>query len=465
MYSSRSLLSHFLFPIAFIATLSWAQSVSITLGQESDAIADPAPLGKPSAKPTKAVGSEQADSPDSDDTPKTKTKKEKLASNPQADPQPWAPRKMQMRFGMQFHSEDNYCSKLFATIPFPRDWPEQKITIVDADLPQQSHYKPRILPGGTQQLLIEVPSLGPQQQLDVVITVEVEKSFLKVPEDTSKLVYPKKTLKDKDLNWFMGDSPSIETKSRHVKEIAKEIKDKEHENAWKHVEAIYDWVRENIAYRNGPLRSTKEALKDKYGDCEEMSGIFVALCRASNIPARCVWIPEHCYPEFYLEDENGFGHWYPCQVAGDRQFGEMKEYRPILQKGDRFKVPELQGLQRYVAEHFTCRQKPVGPKEPHVVTIRDLGELEAELERLKASTEPKAADAAMEAKQNVAPEKDEDEMDTDEIDTVKKAPGKTTTGKKNALQKEAAKEEMDDSDATSNESGKADSDERDASEQ
>ncbi len=108
--------------------------------------------------------------------------------------------------------------------------------------------------------------------------------------------------------------------------------------------------------------------------------------------------PEHCYPEFYLEDANGFGHWYPCQVAGDRQFGEMKEYRPILQKGDRVKVPEQQGLQRYVAEHFECKQRPLGQNgaNPRVVPIRDLGELQKDLESLKASTEPKAAEAVEE---------------------------------------------------------------------
>ncbi len=84
---------------------------------------------------------------------------------------------MEMRFGMQFFSEDNYCTKLFATIPFPRDWPEQKVTILDADLPQNAHYKPRVLADGTRQLVIEVPSLGPQQQLDVVISVQSKNHF------------------------------------------------------------------------------------------------------------------------------------------------------------------------------------------------------------------------------------------------------------------------------------------------
>ena len=42
------------------------------------------------------------------------------------------------------------------------------------------------------------------------------------------------------------------------------------------------------------------ALRDGTGDCEELSSLFIALCRAHGIPARTVWVPDHCYPEFYL---------------------------------------------------------------------------------------------------------------------------------------------------------------------
>ncbi len=319
------------------------------------------------------------------------TKKSKPATEPdsQANIELWATRKLKMRFGMQFHSNDNNCTKLFATIPFPREWAEQRVTILSADLPENARYQEREVPGGAKQLILEVPSLGPQQQLDVVIAVEIEKSFINPPAAPESLVFPKKSLKEKEIAWYLGDSPLIETKSRQIREIVKELKDKNPESAWAYVESIYDWVRNNIQYRNGELRSTKDTLKDKYGDCEEMSGLFVALCRASNIPARCVWIPEHCYPEFLLEDSSGFGHWYPCQVAGDRQFGKMQEYRPILQKGDRFKVPEHTSLQRYVAEYFTCKHRSIGPEEPSVVTIRDLGELQQELAAIQAATEPK----------------------------------------------------------------------------
>jgi Transglutaminase-like superfamily len=324
-------------------------------------------------------------------SPPTKKAKAAVEADPQAKIELWSTRKLKMRFGMQFLSNDNNCTQLFATIPFPKEWDEQKVTILSAELPDNAKYKEREIPGGAKQLVLTVPALGPQQQLDVVVTIEIEKSFINPPKAPETLVFPKKTLKDKDLNWYLGDSPMIDTKSAQVRSIIKSLKDAEPEHAWAYVESIYDWVRTNINYRQGELRSTKDTLKDKFGDCEEMSGLFVALCRASNIPARCVWIPDHCYPEFYLEDANGFGHWYPCQVAGDRQFGQMQEYRPILQKGDRFKVPESKGLDRYIAEKFTCKHRVIGPKEPSVSIIRDLGELQAELATMQAATEPKAA--------------------------------------------------------------------------
>jgi hypothetical protein len=93
------------------------------------------------------------------------------------------------------------------------------------------------------------------------------------------------------------------------------------------------------------------------------------MCRINDVPARTVWIPGHCYPEFYLVDADGTGHWFPCQVAGTRAFGNMPEHRPILQKGDNFRVPEFRERQRYVAEHLTIRDAPGGNK-PKVQFIR-----------------------------------------------------------------------------------------------
>ena len=74
------------------------------------------------------------------------------------------------------------------------------------------------------------------------------------------------------------------------------------------------------------------------GDCNQLTSTFVAICRASGIPARTVQIPSHCYPEFYLQDGNGKGHWYPAEASGSDDFGGIRTHAPIMQKGDNFKV-------------------------------------------------------------------------------------------------------------------------------
>jgi hypothetical protein len=336
---------------------------------------------------------------------KASTKKSKATDAPEepvestAGIQLTAPRKLDMQFGMRINSNDNYCTKLHATFPFPINWPEQTITVVSSQIPGNVVWSWRDLPGVpkqptlVRQLVLDVPSLSPNDQLDLIVNVSVEKHFIDPPPDTSVFVIPKNITPE--LNWFTKSSPYIDIEISEIKRVAKQIASEEPDNAWMQVEKLYDWVRTNIEYRKGKLRQIKDALKDKQGDCEEMTGIFVALCRASKIPARCVWIPDHCYPEFYLEDPQGEGHWFPCQAAGDRQFGQMHEYRPILQKGDRFKVPEDTVVQRYVAHFFTCKQRPSRPGlDPSVDPIMDLGPLRAELEAQAlqaAANEPPAA--------------------------------------------------------------------------
>ena len=62
-----------------------------------------------------------------------------------------------------------------------------------------------------------------------------------------------------------------------------------------------------------------------------------------------VWVTDHCYPEFYLNDDDGNGHWFPCQVAGTRAFGSMPDIRPIFQKGDNIRIPEKRRGERYAS--------------------------------------------------------------------------------------------------------------------
>jgi hypothetical protein len=98
--------------------------------------------------------------------------------------------------------------------------------------------------------------------------------------------------------------------------------------------------------------------------------VFVALCRASGIPARLVWVPNHNWAEFYLVDHAGEGHWIPSHTSAYSWFGWTGAHEMVLQKGDNVAVPEKSKAQRLLADwlqwsgsqpkvHFLASIKPV----------------------------------------------------------------------------------------------------------
>ena len=282
-----------------------------------------------------------------------------------------APKQIEMLVGVRLSPADLNMTSTIITTVFPAAWPEQTVEVVEVGIPPVFQHGFRDLPGGNKQLLLQAAFLPARSTIEATIKVRVEKSHTVGPTETDQFVRPKRP--GRDLKNFLGNSPFIETTSTEVKKIVREIDAKEPETEWKRVEMMYDWVRDNIVYTRGDLKSVKQAIKDKTGDCEEMTSTFVALCRAADVPARCVWIPNHCYPEFYLEDSEGNGYWFPCQAAGTRNFGSMPEYLPILQKGDRFKVPEDKDLLRYLNDFVKSQERyPQGAAKPKAEFIRKL---------------------------------------------------------------------------------------------
>jgi hypothetical protein len=115
-------------------------------------------------------------------------------------------------------------------------------------------------------------------------------------------------------------------------------------------------------------------LENRVGDCEEMAAVFVALCRSMSIPARLVWVPNHNWAEFYLEDEKGTGHWIPAHTACYSWFGWTGVHELVLQKGDRAYVPEQHKKIRLLEDwsqwsggkprsQFSAEIKPLPPSE------------------------------------------------------------------------------------------------------
>jgi hypothetical protein len=251
---------------------------------------------------------------------------------------------------------------VIANIPIPTEWPEQGVRITSEDHSREARpAKYRAVDPGVNQLQVVIPKLSEGESAKSVIFMEVIKRTILPPKNTDRFRAPQTA--DGALKRYLQKSPQIEIQNSKIKELAKQFAEAE-DGDWKRVEKIFHWVRKNIEYRfDEKLRGAVYALENGRGDCEEMTSLFIALCRLNGIPARSVWVPGHCYPEFYLEDEKGEGFWFPCQVAGaSPDFGEMAEARPILQKGDSFKVPEHRDTQRYLAEYFKAKDAASPPE-------------------------------------------------------------------------------------------------------
>jgi hypothetical protein len=337
------------------------------------------------------------------------------ANKPDLGPKLGDTQVQQIKIGISITAEGGACEGIVATTPVPIDWAEQQVKVIEQDVSAavREFEDFRMIDGTVKQMVLTVPYLAAGEEAHAILTFEVTRRGLVSPDNTAELIVPKKL--DRQLRTYLAASIGIEVRSPKIRALAKEIaaklkaegpsdealaaaddaKPSENQDVqdavagavgvagedrseaaesgepttWQLVEAMYDWVRENVQYKEGPFKGAMDALKDGHGDCEELSSLFIALCRASGIPARTVWIPGHCYPEFYLTDAEGNGYWFPCQAAGSRDFGGIAEHRPILQKGDNFSDPDRPGRKlRYVSEHLKVTNA-VG--KPRVKFIRE----------------------------------------------------------------------------------------------
>lgn len=294
---------------------------------------------------------------------------------------------------------------------------EQQTRIVDENVDGGFSVKmDEVSPGsglpGCRIAVFTARKLRATREMELTVTIETTRAeTLPSPaEETAKLVIPSKP--PTSFKPYLSGGPVVELKAgksrfeRLAKEIlrdkgllAPDAKDRNPRGAdeetaedgadvgtvtaWAKIEALHDFVRDKFTY-DASLNAKEpkgalDAINDgKWtADCKDMTFVFIALCRVMGVPARCVRLPTHCYAEFYLEkpgdsqavDEKGSktktagrgasktpppeGFWFPCQLAGDRAFGEMASWDPILQKGDNF-ADELEPKKRvhYVLEQF-----------------------------------------------------------------------------------------------------------------
>ncbi len=276
------------------------------------------------------------------------------------------PSTQRWRAGMVITSGAGPCVGLKGYTAVPTDWPEQEVQLVDEDVSPTAKISEWQLERSVKVMVVNVSMLAPRAEARAVQTFEIVRRAMEPPENTDIYVLPETRKLPRDMRVYLAPSPKIETTHPKIRTLARQL-GTDTSGAWQTVEEIYDWVRDNVEYKNGPLKGAVAALQDGTGDCEELTSLFIAICRAKGIPARTVWVPGHCYPEFYLMDDQDEGYWFPCQAAGSRAFGGIPELRPILQKGDNFRPPyPTAKRQRYLAEHLTGRGG-----QPRVKFIRE----------------------------------------------------------------------------------------------
>lgn len=284
------------------------------------------------------------------------------------------------RCGVIITATAGAAQNLHGYAPVPVDWPEQQVRILNEEVSPGVKIGYENREGSVKVMTIQIPRLSAGQEVKAIVTLEIQRNKLLPPDDTDIFVLPDLKKLTPQIRHYLSPSSLIESNDSKIKSLSKEI-GADKEKAWEKVEAYYDWVREHVKYKKGPIKGAVESLKDEVGDCEGMTSLFIAICRAGNIPARTVWIPGHCYPEFYLEDDRGEGHWFPCQIAGSREFGGIIETRPILQKGDNFKPAPIdkndknaknaRRAQRYFREYLTGTFPPNGG-QPTIRVVREL---------------------------------------------------------------------------------------------
>jgi transglutaminase-like putative cysteine protease len=283
------------------------------------------------------------------------------------------PDTIRIRIGAEVTANHGAARNISVLIAAPLVCPEQDVKIISEDFSSnigQVDYRP-LTGGEIKQMVITIPRLAAGATATATVTFEVATRPILPPEKTDDLVIPKRV--PRSVRPYTGGSPYIETKHQKIRSLAKEILEKVDATAtdWQRVEAIYDYVLDHVKYVEGPDKGALETLRDGQADCQGRSMLIIALCRASKVPARMVWVDGHAYAEFYLEDAEGHGYWFPCESAGTRAFGEMPLARTILQKGDNIRVPERPTERlRYASDYMIGL--PIGNAgRPHVKFIRE----------------------------------------------------------------------------------------------
>ncbi len=166
--------------------------------------------------------------------------------------------------------------------------------------------------GDNKFAVFTLEDLAPEHEIIIGITMDI---FL---NDLTTRLKSGVFIREDSLAPFLIDEKYIETNDEHIRAAASKLRGKE---TLKTVKYTYDFVNKHLTYeKSAEENGALAALKSGKGDCSEFSDLFVALCRANNIPARTISgytldyldFGKHSWAEVYL-DQCGWVRFEPIR--------------------------------------------------------------------------------------------------------------------------------------------------------
>ncbi|MDX1947011.1 MAG: transglutaminase domain-containing protein [Pirellulaceae bacterium] len=245
------------------------------------------------------------------------------------------PRPFELSIGVEMQGTGE-ATQIRASTPVPVEHPEQQIDDVRIEA-EGCEARLQAVGEGAAQLLVAAPRIASGQKVRAVahykLTLKKQHQGFRREQFPTRQPQPAADIR----KLYLQDSPGIQTSSAEVRKLAAQLAEASQASPhpWDMAQSFCEWIRGHIRPQVGDYTSVPIALQQNRGDCEEMAGIFVALCRHHEIPARLVWVPSHNWAEFYLTDAEGKGHWIPAHTGCYSWFGWTGAHELVLQKGDR----------------------------------------------------------------------------------------------------------------------------------
>ncbi len=172
---------------------------------------------------------------------------------------------------------------------------------------------------------------NPEKQFKVQINIKAR--LFRYDLSIARKEHKKNPPPDPNLNNFLKHEKYVEKDDPKIQQIAKDIKGN---NKAAIIKNIHDYVVRNMDYslNKGDLGALTAA-EQKRGDCSEYADLFVAICRAKNIPARvaigytteATLTPRHAWAEVYMRNYGWVPFdptWADVKFKSARQFHYLK---------------------------------------------------------------------------------------------------------------------------------------------